>query len=90
MRVHLWDLSGSTEYIDVRNELYIQADAIFMAFDVTNQATFDALDSWLKEIQRYTTGTPDLIVVANKVCYHTLKYYNSTHKVILNDKFYWI
>ncbi|CAC5420529.1 DNAJC27 [Mytilus coruscus] len=66
MRVHLWDLSGSTEYIDVRNELYIQADAIFMAFDVTNQATFDALDSWLKEIQRYTTGTPDLIVVANK------------------------
>ncbi|CAG2252757.1 DNAJC27 [Mytilus edulis] len=66
LRVHLWDLSGSTEYIDVRNELYIQADAIFMAFDVTNQATFDALDSWLKEIQRYTTGTPDLIVVANK------------------------
>lgn len=66
LRVHLWDLSGSTEYIDVRNELYIQSDAIFIVFDVTNQASFDAADSWLKEIQRYTTGTPDLIIVANK------------------------
>jgi len=67
VRVHLWDLSGSTEYIDVRNELYIQSDAIFIVFDVTNPASFDAVDCWLKEIQKYTTGTPDLIVVANKV-----------------------
>lgn len=67
MRVHLWDLSGSTEYIDVRNELYIQSDAIFMCFDVTNVASFEALDTWMREIQKYVTGTPDIVLVANKV-----------------------
>ena len=67
VRVHLWDLSGSPEYIDVRNELYINSDAIFLVFDVTNLSTFENMENWLKEIQKYSSGNPELIVVANKV-----------------------
>ena len=63
----MWDLSGSPEYIDVRNELYLQTDAIFLVFDVTSQLTFDALDAWIKEVQKYTTGNPEILLVANKV-----------------------
>ncbi|KAK3083180.1 hypothetical protein FSP39_015877 [Pinctada imbricata] len=66
LRVHLWDLSGSSEYIDVRNELYINTDAIFLVFDVTNQSTFETLDTWMKEVSKYSSGTPDIILVANK------------------------
>lgn len=67
VRVHLWDLSGSPEYIDVRNELYINTDAIFLVFDVTNFSTFENMENWLKEVQKYSSGNPELIVVANKV-----------------------
>ncbi|KAL4217105.1 hypothetical protein ACF0H5_023560 [Mactra antiquata] len=67
LRVHLWDLSGSPEYIDVRNELYGQTDAIFLVFDVTNQASFESLDTWMKEVNKYSSGIHEIILVANKV-----------------------
>lgn len=72
VRVHLWDLSGSPEYIDVRNELYGQTDAVFLVFDVTNQASFDSLDTWMKEINKYSGGVQEVVLVANKV--HGLPY----------------
>ena len=67
VRVHLWDLSGSPEYIDVRNELYGQSDAIFLVFDVTQQASFESLDTWMKEVNKYSGGFHEIILVANKV-----------------------
>ena len=67
MRVHLWDLSGSAEYLDVRNELYTGTHAAFIVYDVGNQKSFDHLDSWLKEVTKYTTALPEIAVVANKV-----------------------
>ena len=67
VRVHLWDLSGASEFFDVRNELYSGTDAIFLVFDVTNTSSFEALDQWLREVQRFTTGRPEVFVVGNKV-----------------------
>ncbi|XP_046555484.1 ras-related protein Rab-13-like [Haliotis rubra] len=66
LRVHLWDLSGSTEYMDVRNELYGGTDAMFLAYDVTNAASFETLDSWIREVKKYSSGTPEIVIVANK------------------------
>ena len=67
VRVHMWDLSGSAEYMDVRNELYNGTDAIFIVYDVTNATSFEALDSWIREANRFTTGSPDIFIVGNKV-----------------------
>ena len=82
MRVHLWDLSGSPEYIDVRNELYGQSDAIFLVFDVTNQASFESLDTWMKEVNKYSGGCHEIILVANKVR-KVNKYSGGCHEIIL-------
>ncbi|XP_025094464.1 ras-related protein Rab-30-like isoform X2 [Pomacea canaliculata] len=67
LRVHLWDLSGSAEYLDVRNELYCGSDAIFIVYDVTSPGSFEALESWVREANRYATGNPDIVIVGNKV-----------------------
>ena len=67
VRVHMWDLSGCAEYMDVRNELYNGSDAIFIVYDVTNATSFEALDSWLREANRFATGNPDIVIVGNKV-----------------------
>ena len=53
IRVNFWDLSGDIEYIEVRNELYQNIDAAFLVFDITNKVSFDALDDWLLELQKY-------------------------------------
>ncbi len=67
VRVHLWDLSGSTEYLDVRNELYGGTDAIFLVYDVTNSSSFADLDTWIRELIKYGSPNVDICVVANKV-----------------------
>lgn len=50
VRVYLWDFFGSLEYIDVRNELYINIDVIFFVFDVINLLIFENMENWLKEV----------------------------------------
>ena len=67
VRVHLWDLSGGSEYYDVRNELYIGTDAVFLVYDVTDQASFDCLDIWMKELKKYGAGKAVACLVGNKV-----------------------
>lgn len=67
LRVHLWDLSGSPEYLEVRNELYMSTDGIFIAFDVGSEASFEALEYWLREVRKYCTSQPDVVLVGNKV-----------------------
>ncbi|KAL8579374.1 hypothetical protein ACOMHN_026739 [Nucella lapillus] len=66
MRVHMWDLSGSNEYLDVRNELYTGSDAVFIVFDVTSNPSFEALDSWLREVSRFSSSSPGIAIVGNK------------------------
>ncbi|XP_064646487.1 dnaJ homolog subfamily C member 27-like [Lineus longissimus] len=67
LRVHLWDLSGNAEYLDVRNELYANTDAVFLAFDLTNQASFESLDIWLRELTKYANSPPEVILCGNKL-----------------------
>ncbi|XP_050419144.1 dnaJ homolog subfamily C member 27 [Patella vulgata] len=67
VRVHLWDLSGSTDYVDVRNELYGLTDAIFLMFDVHNQSSFDSLETWLREIRSFASGNPEIYLIGNKI-----------------------
>lgn len=67
LRVHLWDLSGSPEYLEVRNELYIHTDGIFIAFDVSSETSFEALDYWVREVRKHCTSQPDIVLVGNKI-----------------------
>ena len=72
VRVHLWDLSGNSEYFDVRNELYNGTDAIFLVYDVTNTSSFESLDQWIREVKRYASGDPEMYIVGNKVFEYVL------------------
>eukprot|EP00877_Chromochloris_zofingiensis_P006722 jgi/Chrzof1/2302/Cz11g10080.t1 len=60
VRVNLWDLAGPTEYIEVRNEFYKDAQGSILVYDVTNRASFEALELWLDESKRF--GATDMIV----------------------------
>ncbi|RDD40681.1 DnaJ-like protein subfamily C member 27 [Trichoplax sp. H2] len=65
--VNIWDFSGQNEYCDVRNELYEETKAVFLVYDVTTRATFEDLDSWLREFQKYCETKAKIAVVANKI-----------------------
>jgi GTPase SAR1 family protein len=35
-------------------------------FDVTNQASFESLETWIKEVNKYSGGVQEIVLVANK------------------------
>lgn len=68
MRVNLWDLAGPTEYIEVRNEFYKDAQGSILVYDVTNRASFEALELWLDESKRF--GATDMVSFwSHRPCY---------------------
>jgi len=67
VRTHLWDLSGASEYLDVRNELYVGADVVLVIFDATDLGSFESLPQWLQEVKKFGPSDVQLCIVANKV-----------------------
>jgi DnaJ family protein C protein 27 len=67
VRVNFWDLGGSGEYFEVRNEFYRDAQAAILVFDVTNTRSFAQLEQWVAEATKF--GAKDLVIAvcANKV-----------------------
>jgi DnaJ family protein C protein 27 len=65
--VNFWDLAGSPEFVDVRNEFYKDAQGALLVYDVTNPRSFAALDVWLAEAQKHNVPKDLVIAVcANK------------------------
>ena len=46
-------LSGHPEFFEIRNEFYKDTQGALLVYDVTNAESFDALDSWLAEAQKF-------------------------------------
>jgi DnaJ family protein C protein 27 len=65
--VNLWDMSGHADFLEVRNEFYKEATGILLVFDVTSRKSFDALDMWLREGNRFGATNVQVAVCANKV-----------------------
>jgi DnaJ homolog subfamily C member 27 len=52
VRVNLWDLAGPTDYIEVRNEFYKDAQGCLLVYDITNRQSFDLLQQWIDEAHK--------------------------------------
>lgn len=68
MKVNFWDLSGQSEFVDVRNEFYKDSQGCLLVFDVTSKSSFIALDKWAQECEKHGGNSAFITVVcANKV-----------------------
>lgn len=66
-RVNFWDMAGGSEFLEIRNEFYKDAQGSILVYDVSDAQSFAHLELWLREAQKY--GAKDLVYVvcANKV-----------------------
>lgn len=66
VRINLWDLAGSPDYYEVRNEFYKDAQGCVLAYDVTNRASFESLEGWLRESREHGAENMTIFVAATK------------------------
>ena len=67
MELQLWDLSGQEHFVSVRSKFYSKSDGALLVFDLTNQRSFDNLDSWIKEATKGVGSEIPMVVLGNKL-----------------------
>lgn len=59
-------MAGGSDYTEVRNEFYKEAQGCILVYDVTNRASFESLESWLEESRKY--GAENMVRVGAVPC----------------------
>lgn len=68
VRIKIWDTAGQERYKSLTQGFFRNAHGIILAYDVTNQETFDNLKYWIQSIHtQMGDATTKLIIVGNKI-----------------------
>jgi DnaJ family protein C protein 27 len=51
--IDIFDLSGDSEYFEIRNEFYRDMNGCLLVYDKSNSQSFVKLDEWLQEGRRF-------------------------------------
>lgn len=66
VKLQIWDTAGQERFRTITSSYYRGAHGIIVVYDVTNEDSFDHLNQWLQEIERYGTENVVKILVGNK------------------------
>lgn len=61
-----WDTAGQDRFKTITSSYYRGADAIIVVYDLTDRESFNHVQRWLEEIDKYTDQTTLKYVVGNK------------------------
>lgn len=68
LKLAVWDTAGQERFRTLTSSYYRGAQGIILVHDVTQKDTFDNLEYWLQEVQKYSTNADAVkMLVANKV-----------------------
>jgi small GTP-binding protein len=65
LRLQIWDTAGQERFGPVRQKYYKGARGAVLVFDLTNPASFERLDFWVKEVKQACGDIP-IVFVGNK------------------------
>ena len=66
VKLQIWDTAGQERFRTITSAYYRGADGIIMVYDVTNQESFDHVNEWLNEVNRYASEGTCKLLVGNK------------------------
>lgn len=66
VKLQIWDTAGQERFRTITSAYYRGADGIIMVFDVTSLESFDHVNDWLKEVNRYAAEGTVKLLVGNK------------------------
>merc|ERR1719242_3009091 len=66
VKLQIWDTAGQERFRTITSAYYRGADGIIMVYDVTNYESFDHVEEWLSEVDRYANEGTAKLLVGNK------------------------
>ncbi|TFJ88510.1 hypothetical protein NSK_000084 [Nannochloropsis salina CCMP1776] len=65
-KLQIWDTAGQERFRTITSAYYRGADGIIMVYDVTNEESFEHIQDWLNEVNRYASEGTCKLLVGNK------------------------
>ncbi|CDH54148.1 ras-related protein rab-18 [Lichtheimia corymbifera JMRC:FSU:9682] len=67
-KLTIWDTAGQERFRTLTSSYYRGAQGVILVYDVSSRESFEALDTWWKEVNTYCSS-PDVVkmIVGNKV-----------------------
>ena len=66
IKIHIWDTAGQERYRSICNNFYKNSCVIFIIFDLTNKKSFDDLEYWITETNKFKDPNSDIVVIGTK------------------------
>jgi len=66
VKLQIWDTAGQERFRTITSAYYRGADGIIMVYDVTSQESFDHVEEWLSEVDRYANDNTSKLLIGNK------------------------
>lgn len=66
VKLQIWDTAGQERFRTITSAYYRGADGIVMVYDVTSQESFDHVDEWLAEVDKFASENTCKLLVGNK------------------------
>lgn len=66
-KIYIWDVAGQVKFAQIRKMFYEKAVGALFVFDVTNRKSFEAIETWKKDLtETLGEGFPSALI-ANKI-----------------------
>ncbi|EEA05957.1 Ras family protein Rab-1A, putative [Cryptosporidium muris RN66] len=62
IKLQIWDTAGQERFRTITSAYYRGADGVVLVYDTTLQSSFDHIDDWISEVDRYTTDSSKILV----------------------------
>lgn len=66
VKLQIWDTAGQERFRTITTSYYRGGNGIILVFDLTDLESFNNLEKWLQEINRYCREDTPILVVGNK------------------------
>jgi len=66
IKLQIWDTAGQERFRTISSTYYRGAHGIIVVYDVTNRVSFDNVQRWLSEIDKYARESVNKLLVGNK------------------------
>lgn len=67
VKLQIWDTAGQERFRTITSAYYRGADGIIMVYDVTSEESFNHINEWFVEVNRYAAENVCKLIVGNKI-----------------------